>query len=331
MQNVYGEPKNKMKGCGVTDDDGDADDYENVSNIRSIPAVPAREKKGTEATGRREDLQLKCLAKPGNFNDRGKNHKENVVTRTVPTFHPPAIGLNFSSTAVNAAFRDLTDAPSSETNHKDGGFKLMIVIWLILMFVLYIIISGIMIIFYVNFSDQLSDMNQNVSLAQESTKKEIELWKEYLKKDNQANEINALKTDIKSIKKLLGLCGICPAEWTLLGSTCYFLSNAHQTWENSQKECSKLGSTLLILNSKKELESLGPVIGNKRFWIGLRKANAKNWIWVDGTAPAFTNWNNGEPNNAAYREHCTEMITGGWNDLDCSNTIDYICKRSPDC
>ncbi|XP_075063030.1 C-type lectin domain family 4 member G-like isoform X2 [Mixophyes fleayi] len=312
MQNIYGNPKIEMTGCSVSDDDDD-DDYENVSDIKSVPAVPSREKKQIETTGRREDLQLTDLAKPVNFKDTG-NLRKNTEPRTVPTFQPPPI-----------------DAPSSEKNHKHGRLRLLLVVWMILMFLLFILLSSIMFIYYFNFSAQLSDVKQNVSLAQESTRKEIDIWKEDLKKVKQGNEIEALKTEIQAIKRFLGLCTLCPAEWTLLGSTCYFFSKSHQTWENSRKECIKFNSTLLILTSRKELDALRPVIGNKRFWIGLKKFSNKDWNWVDGTTPLFTNWNSGEPNNIGYREHCTEMITGGWNDLDCSQTIDYICKRLADC
>ncbi|CAI9534629.1 unnamed protein product, partial [Staurois parvus] len=101
-------------------------------------------------------------------------------------------------------------------------------------------------------------------------------------------------------------------------------------WEESRKDCITRGSTLLILKIKKELDVLLPPTGNKRFWIGLSKVSG-TWKWVDETVPTFTNWNRGEPNNYDAREHCTEMIAGGWNDLDCGNTIDYICERLADC
>ncbi|KAG8541552.1 hypothetical protein GDO81_028725 [Engystomops pustulosus] len=255
-------------------------------------------------------------------------------SRTAMSFQPPNIGLDFSSAAVNAAFREQTVEQSTEKKHTWHCTKnTVLMFYLVLMFLLWIVLVSIMFIYYSNIFNQMNELKKNASLIQDSTKKERETWQEDLTMVNRSlvNEIAHLKSEVQSIKRSLGLCTSCPAEWTRIDSSCYFFSSSHQTWENSQKECTKMSSSLLILTSKKELDALRPLIGNKRFWIGLRKDNRYPWIWVDGTVPVFTNWNTGEPNNSAQREHCTEMITGGWNDLDCSNIIDYICRKPTIC
>lgn len=317
--------------CGITDDD--ADDYENVIDNRKEPAVPERAKKGNQTTGKREDLQLKFMDKPAKRNLGTKAENTTHGPRTVPPFQPPSIGLDFSSAAVNAAFRDQTVEQTSEKKHKWDWKKMVLIFCLVLILVFWILLTSLMFVYYSNTSNQLAELQMNASQIQDSTKKERETWKKDLMNVNQTlgNEIAVLKSDIQSIKRYLGLCMSCPVGWTPLGSSCYFFSTSHQSWENSQKDCSKMASSLLILNSKKELDALRPLIGNKRFWIGLRKYNRNEWRWVDGTIPIYNNWNTGEPNNAAQREHCTEMITGGWNDLDCSNKIDYICRKPTTC
>lgn len=41
----------------------------------------------------------------------------------------------------------------------------------------------------------------------------------------------------------------------------------------------------------------------------------------------FTNWNEGEPNNAVNGEDCVETThLGNWNDLDCEEYKPFICK-----
>ncbi|XP_056426752.1 CD209 antigen-like protein B isoform X2 [Hyla sarda] len=305
MQNVYEKAVNMA--CRLSDDE--ADDYENVDN-RKMPALPERMKKEKKNTGKK-DLQLK---RP----------------RTVPSFQPPPIGLDFSSVAVNAAFRDQTVEQTSEKKSKWDWKKMVLIFCLVLMFLFWILLASIMFSYYSRISYQLIELKTNGSQIQYLSKKERETWKEEFLKVNQTlvNEIAALKSDVQSIKKFLGLCMSCPAGWTLVDSSCYFFSTSHETWENSKTECSNMASSLLVLNSQKDLDAILPLIGNKRFWIGLRKYNRDTWLWVDGTIPKFTNWFRGEPNNVAQREHCTEMISGGWNDLDCSNKIDYICKTS---
>ncbi|KAM9312014.1 CD209 antigen-like protein C [Gastrophryne carolinensis] len=247
MHNFYSSSENIMnKECRISDEDDDDNDYENVSDGVRVPAVPSRKK--------REDLKLKALNKHVSSNQTRENLS--VITERQPesSFQPPPIGLDLSSSAVNAAF---TLPPGNENNN--------------------------------------------------------------------------IRTELKNIKRFVGLCKSCPTEWNLLDSTCYYFSKSHQTWEASKRDCTKLDSSLLILNNKKELDKLLPLTGNKRFWIGLKRYDNKEWKWIDGTLPTFTNWNPHEPNNYGSKEHCTEMITGGWNDLDCSNNIDYICKKLASC
>ncbi|XP_068128361.1 CD209 antigen-like protein D [Hyperolius riggenbachi] len=320
MQNLYSRSKNNMNKAGSFTEDADDDvgDYENVSDISRGPAVPARERKIHNAD-MKEDLKLKCLAKPELSSDVRKHSNVNQGARPVPAFQPPPIGLDFSSSAVNAAFTDPPDAQSSEKSHKLGWMKRVLVFCLILL-----LLVSVMVITYLVFT-YLSKVQQSVSNNRK-------LWDEDLRKINLTfgKEIKSLKTDIQIIKKHLGLCTSCPPEWMHRGSKCYFFSKSHQNWDMSQRDCINHNATLLILTSKSELDALLPVTGNKRFWIGLRKFD-KVWKWVNEMPPGFTNWNPNEPNNYGSQEHCTEMITGGWNDLDCSNTIDYICQKPPLC
>ncbi|XP_040202239.1 C-type lectin domain family 17, member A-like [Rana temporaria] len=323
----------QLKSCSIVDDDDD--DYENASDLSRTPAVPAREKK-IDTTGKMEDLHLKSLPKPVNFSCN-QDHL-NVASGTSaglsfqPPFQPPRIGLDFSSSAVNSAFKDLPDVPISKRNQGPGWMKLVLVMCLILIFLMVILITSIMLIYYPSISNQLSDIKQNVSEIEVTARIEMDIGAENLRRVNETfgNKINSLEKEILSIKRFVGLCTSCPPDWNILGSTCYYFSKSHKKWEESRKDCIKRGSTLLILKSKKELDVLLPATGNKRFWIGLRKVSGA-WKWVDETVPTFTNWNPGEPNNYESREHYTEMIAGKWNDLDSQNTIDYICERLADC
>ncbi|XP_069801810.1 CD209 antigen-like protein E isoform X2 [Dendropsophus ebraccatus] len=331
MQNIYGNPGKGVitkTVCGISDDD--ADDYENVDDNRKVPAIPERKEKGNKTTGRIGDLQLRDMEKPSFAVDKAENTTHGP--RRVPSFQPPPIGLDFSSPAVNAAFRDQTVEQTSEKKLKWDWKNMVVIFGLVLMFLLWILVISIMFIYYSNISNQLTELKINVSQIQDISMEDRETWKKDLMKVNQTlmNEIAVLKSDVQSIMRVSDLCSSCPLAWTLLDSKCYFFSTSHQSWENSRKECNKMASSLLILRSQKEQDALRPLTGNKRFWIGLRR-NINTWLWVDGKSPIYTNWHQGEPNNAAQREHCTEMISGGWNDLDCGNTIDYICEKTPSC
>lgn len=52
------------------------------------------------------------------------------------------------------------------------------------------------------------------------------------------------------------------------------------------------------------------------------------WLWLDGSAVNFVNWNVGEP-SSQQNEHCVEMYadSGYWNNFYCSSYKGYICKK----
>ena len=69
---------------------------------------------------------------------------------------------------------------------------------------------------------------------------------------------------------------------------------------------------------------LGAVSANEWWWLGGYQDTtapdyrepAGGWRWVTGEPWSYTNWNQGEPNNAGVGEDVLEMSTsGGWNDL----------------
>lgn len=53
------------------------------------------------------------------------------------------------------------------------------------------------------------------------------------------------------------------------------------------------------------------------------------WLWLDGTAVNFVNWNVGEP-SSQQNEHCVEMYadSGYWNNFYCTTYKGYICKKA---
>lgn len=74
----------------------------------------------------------------------------------------------------------------------------------------------------------------------------------------------------------------------------------------------------------------------KHPFIGLRDINGdKKFTWIDGSSDEsdFANWAPGEPNN--NNERCGGIWTiedkedaGKWNDITCSYSRPYICKRN---
>ena len=67
------------------------------------------------------------------------------------------------------------------------------------------------------------------------------------------------------------------------------------------------------------------------YWLGMRRsclAPDCGFEWADFSLVDYTNWNEGEPNNAGDGEQCVQMyIWGGtWNDDNCSVLNQSICE-----
>jgi hypothetical protein len=65
-------------------------------------------------------------------------------------------------------------------------------------------------------------------------------------------------------------------------------------------------------------------------WYGSFTLHARRFIFTDGTAHVYQNWNTSEPNDSGNNEGCTEIITssGFWNDIPCGNAHPAVCKRA---
>ncbi|XP_064293275.1 CD209 antigen-like isoform X1 [Phalacrocorax carbo] len=128
------------------------------------------------------------------------------------------------------------------------------------------------------------------------------------------------------------LCATCPAGWQQFDKTCYFFSDAKQSWRASQESCAAFGAHLAVVSSEQENKFLANHIMDDRvFWLGLTDTLQEgNWQWVDGTPLSVLFWNSGEPNNAGrHGEDCASIYSNGrWNDIICTNAEAWICERS---
>ncbi|XP_071066358.1 C-type lectin domain family 7 member A [Dasypus novemcinctus] len=96
---------------------------------------------------------------------------------------------------------------------------------------------------------------------------------------------------ILGIAVVLGTLGVfsspCPSNWIMHKKSCYLFGTSEQSWNNSKTQCSQEGSTLLKIDSSKELEFIERQMSSQphnSFWIGLSRASAEGpWLWEDGS------------------------------------------------
>lgn len=95
------------------------------------------------------------------------------------------------------------------------------------------------------------------------------------------------------------------------------------SWTEAEATAQQLGGHLASIQSQAENDFIQENFGffdgvDRRLWIGFADEGSEGvWYWSDGSEIVYTNWNDGEPNNAGGNEHYAEMLgsTGRWNDI----------------
>lgn len=107
--------------------------------------------------------------------------------------------------------------------------------------------------------------------------------------------------------------------------------------EDARALCQKTGgaSDLAWFGSAKEeeqvrvaLQAASPWV---EVWIGLNDLTSEDtYVWADGSAPAYTHWASGEPNNGSGlgEQDCGRMLSdGSWNDTVCTASYPTLCRQ----
>lgn len=121
------------------------------------------------------------------------------------------------------------------------------------------------------------------------------------------------------------------------GSSCYRVESPEpgSLWQSAESECQAWGGHLVSINTAMEnafvwgLTDECPAPGTVAF-IGLNDLATEGvYQWIAGDAVTYTNWYDGEPNNAGD-EDVTEMLlfNGTWNDIPTTFTRScFVCEK----
>jgi hypothetical protein len=116
-----------------------------------------------------------------------------------------------------------------------------------------------------------------------------------------------------------------------MGPSAYWFCPQEATWHGGRAQCGELFAADLVTIESSVVNAF--LVENARrgpgtWWIGLNDIEVEGvFVWPDGTPATYTNWNEGEPNDAGGIEDCVEMsaATGLWNDSPCDVARAYIC------
>ncbi|XP_065644833.1 macrophage mannose receptor 1-like isoform X3 [Hydra vulgaris] len=124
----------------------------------------------------------------------------------------------------------------------------------------------------------------------------------------------------------------CPNGWSQNAEYCYMYQSSVKNYQDSLSSCQSYKGSLLSVKDQEENAFISNYIisnnlQNTSIWIGLHDNKAlRKFEWSDGTPLSYTNWKNMEPSNFGGNEHCVEISNAGWNDINCGNSLSYICK-----
>ncbi|XP_072018636.1 uncharacterized protein [Amphiura filiformis] len=129
----------------------------------------------------------------------------------------------------------------------------------------------------------------------------------------------------------------CPEGWSTHGDYCYYVSSEEAvTFGDAQTACLGKNAMLTSIHDQDEQEFISDLVaaGSGHKWIGLNDIDVEGtFTWIDGTQLDFEFWAIYQPDNDQGMEDCVHLKNGGsntglWNDIPCSDTYKYICKKS---
>ncbi|KAM6097309.1 C-type lectin domain family 4 member E-like isoform 1-T1 [Chlamydotis macqueenii] len=128
----------------------------------------------------------------------------------------------------------------------------------------------------------------------------------------------------------------CPKAWKHFHKSCYYLSDDMMPLAESVKNCTEMGSHLVVINSEAEQAFLTQALQQSpkgtNYYIGLSAQEVSQWQWVDRTPynESATFWRTGEPSNV-IPEMCVVIHSNSqinnWNDVRCDRHY-RICEAA---
>ncbi|XP_068431961.1 CD209 antigen-like protein 2 isoform X2 [Clinocottus analis] len=184
-------------------------------------------------------------------------------------------------------------------------------------------------------TQDISALTNSVSKLQEE-KKQLQKEKDELLAKLQTKTATTAPEAIKPTTKAPP---VCPVDWHLFNSSCYFVSRTTRDWPESQSFCQSQGAHLAIIHTAEEQTFLWNLLPRGHwaaFWFGISDEHTEDqWKWVDGTPLVGGFWEVGEPNNH-INEDCGYIVktrvlervaVRSWYDAPCSMYWPFICEK----
>jgi hypothetical protein len=125
----------------------------------------------------------------------------------------------------------------------------------------------------------------------------------------------------------------CPCAVRPFKGHLYMFCTSPANWTTSRDNCGKYGYHLVSMTSEDEntfVAETAAGLANGAWWIGLNDREREGrFVWVNGDAVTYTNWESGQPNNYLDQD-CGDILRyppkPTWNDARCNEQLRYVCE-----
>ncbi|KAM6326051.1 killer cell lectin-like receptor subfamily B member 1C isoform 2-T2 [Alca torda] len=119
-------------------------------------------------------------------------------------------------------------------------------------------------------------------------------------------------------------CLLCPVNWTLRGTKCYWVSDGIRPWNAGREDCGNRGAELLMLGDQDELDFLNKSLQKptRYFWIGLFAG--KGWTWLNGSRLDPSRF---RLSPLAEGGSCGVIKEGRISSEGCASALPWICQK----
>jgi len=130
---------------------------------------------------------------------------------------------------------------------------------------------------------------------------------------------------------------ICAGGQSGPSGTCYTVIATSLAWQAARASCEAKGPgwDLATLRSSADTDFIIPLL-DEELWIAASDAEEEGiWLWVTSAdqfwpdGAAYTNWNDGEPNDVDGADCLRLLTTGKWADLPCEQALGALCAGPP--
>uniref|UniRef100_A0A803T3N0 C-type lectin domain-containing protein n=1 Tax=Anolis carolinensis TaxID=28377 RepID=A0A803T3N0_ANOCA len=178
-------------------------------------------------------------------------------------------------------------------------------------------------------TEELNSTRETLRRSQEEAQRTRERLQEALEEANHTREDLKQKEEELQRATSCQQAGCCPSGWSLFRWRCLLVSKQEKNWENSQKECQRMGSRLLVLKEPTEATALPEAeipLSEQQYWIGLKKEPDTwrfkvPWAWTDNSP---FSWDLGQCGNSG---NCGQLGQGSLLQCNCGWKSRYICEQ----